>query len=68
MGIIKPAGIGIGLIGFIGLLNGCTEVLVPGAMTGGGEYFHWFEGQRFGFFKADIGNASEDVTQSFKCE
>ena len=41
MGIIKPAGIGIGLIGFIGLLSGCTEVLVPGAMTGGGEYYRY---------------------------
>ncbi len=67
MGFIKPASIGIGLIGFVGLLSGCTEVVVPGAMTGG-EDFHWFEGQRFGFFKADIGNASKDVTQSFKCE
>ena len=34
----------------------------------GGEDFHWFEGQRFGFFKADIGNTSQDVTQSFKCD
>jgi hypothetical protein len=34
----------------------------------GGEDFHWFEGERFGFFKADIGNTSQDVTQSFKCD
>jgi hypothetical protein len=34
---------------------------------GGGD-FHWFEGQRFGFFKADIGDTSQDVTQSFKCD
>ena len=33
----------------------------------GGEEFHWFEGERFGFFKADIGDTSQDVTQSFKC-
>ena len=33
-----------------------------------GEDFHWFEGERFGFFKADIGSTSEDVTQSFKCD
>lgn len=41
MGIIKPAGIGIVLIGFVGLLSGCAEVVVPGAMTGGGEYYHY---------------------------
>jgi len=34
----------------------------------GGEEFHWFEGERFGFFKADIGDTSQDVTQSFKCD
>ena len=34
----------------------------------GGDDFHWFEGQRFGFFKADIGDTSQDVTQSFKCD
>ena len=34
----------------------------------GGEDFHWFEGERFGFFKADIGDTSQDVTQSFKCD
>ena len=51
----------------MGLLSGCTEVVLPGAMAGG-EDFHWFEGQRFGFFKTDIGNTSEDVTQLFKCD
>jgi len=34
----------------------------------GGEDFHWFEGERFGFFKADIGDTSQDVTQLFKCD
>ena len=34
----------------------------------GGKDFHWFEGERFGFFKADIGNSSRDVTQSFACD
>jgi hypothetical protein len=29
------------------------------------EGFHWFEGKRFGFFKADFGNDSEDITPSF---
>jgi hypothetical protein len=34
----------------------------------GGENFHWFEGKRFGFFKADFNSASEDLTQSFSCD
>jgi hypothetical protein len=34
----------------------------------GGENYHWFEGKRFGFFKADFGNDSEDLTQSFGCD
>ena len=34
----------------------------------GGDDFHWFEGRRFGFFKADFGNDSGDITQSFGCE
>jgi hypothetical protein len=34
----------------------------------GGENFHWFEGKRFGFFKADFGNDPEDFTQSFSCD
>jgi hypothetical protein len=44
-----------------------AETRLQDKLHWGGEDFHWFEGQRFGFFKADIGNASEDVTQSFKC-
>lgn len=174
MRINKQLAVGIGLIGLAGLLVGCTEVVVPGTMAGGGEYyryttanvakatlmgdvrqvttatrsalkrmdirhskvfvknncshpiyvavryltaksepehwqirgwfklasgqekhivdtsnryiyfyaetrlqdkfywggkdFHWFEGERFGFFKADIGNYSRDVTQSFACD
>jgi hypothetical protein len=34
----------------------------------GGDDYHWFEGQRFGFFKADFGNDSEDFVQSFGCD
>ena len=34
----------------------------------GGENFLWFEGKRFGFFKADFGNDLEDFTQSFSCD
>jgi uncharacterized membrane protein len=45
-----------------------AETRVKDKLYWGGEDVHWFEGQRFGFFKADIGNASEDVTQSFKCD
>jgi hypothetical protein len=41
MGVIKQAAAGIGLIGFMGLLMGCTEVVVPGAMAGGGEYYRY---------------------------
>ncbi len=37
-------------------------------MNWGGENFHWFEGKRFGFFKADFGNDSEAFTQSFSCD
>jgi Protein of unknown function (DUF3568) len=37
-------------------------------MYWGGENYHWFEGKRFGFFKADFGDASEDLTQSFSCD
>jgi hypothetical protein len=37
-------------------------------MYWGGKNFHWFEGKRFGFFKADFGNDSEDFTQSFSCD
>ncbi len=37
-------------------------------MYWGGENFHWFEGKRFGFFKADFGNDPEDFTQSFSCD
>ena len=65
MGVFKQAAAGIGLMW---VLNGCAEVVLPGTMAGGGDDFHWFEGQRFGFFKADIGDTSQDVTQSFKCE
>ena len=45
-----------------------AETRLKDKLYWGGEDFHWFEGERFGFFKADIGNASQDVTQSFKCD
>jgi len=32
-----------------------------------GEYVHRFEGNRYGFFKVDIGTALGDYTQSFDC-
>lgn len=31
----------IGLMGFVCLLAGCAQVVVPGAMTGGAEYYHY---------------------------
>ena len=45
-----------------------AETRLEDKLYWGGEDFHWFEGERFGFFKADIGSTSEDVTQSFKCD
>jgi hypothetical protein len=32
---------GIGLVGIIWWLTGCAEVVVPGAMAGGGEYYRY---------------------------
>jgi hypothetical protein len=112
MGVIKQAAAGIGLIGFIGLLVGCTEVVVPGSMAGGGEYYRYTTSNvaketlmgdvrqvtaaaKSALKKMDIrlhsvdpytdetvmsastaeldiviniGNTSQDVTQSFKCD
>jgi hypothetical protein len=45
-----------------------AETRLEDKLYWGGEDFAWFEGERFGFFKADIGNTSQDVTQSFKCD
>jgi hypothetical protein len=44
MRVIKQATAAIGLIGFMGLLVGCTEVVVPGTMAGGGEYYRYTTG------------------------
>ena len=44
MRIIKQVAIGIGLMGFLGLLVGCAEVVVPGTMAGGSEYYHYTTG------------------------
>jgi hypothetical protein len=44
-----------------------AETRLQDKMYWGGENFHWFEGKRFGFFKADFSNDSEDFTQSFSC-
>ncbi|MEJ2220954.1 MAG: DUF3568 family protein [Desulfobacterales bacterium] len=45
-----------------------AETRLQNKMYWGGESFHWFEGKRFGFFKANFGSDSEDFTQSFSCE
>lgn len=45
-----------------------AETRLKDKLYWGGEDFHWFEGKRFGFFKADFGNAADDLTQSFSCE
>jgi len=44
-----------------------AETRLKDQMYWGGNDFHWFEGQRFGFFKADFGHESGDITQSFGC-
>jgi hypothetical protein len=41
MSSIKQAMAGLGLFGFLGLLVGCAEVLVPGAFTGTSEAYHY---------------------------
>lgn len=45
-----------------------AETRLQNKIYWGGKNFHWFEGKRFGFFKADFGNDSEDFTQSFSCD
>jgi hypothetical protein len=45
-----------------------AETRLQDKMDWSGDNFHWFEGKRFGFFKADFGNDSEDFTQSFSCD
>ncbi len=45
-----------------------AETRLEDKLYWGGDEIHWFEGERFGFFKADIGDTSQDVTQSFKCD
>lgn len=39
--MIKSMTAAIGLMGFVCLLAGCAQVVVPGAMTGGAEYYHY---------------------------
>ena len=41
MAIKKLMAAGIGLLGCLWLLMGCAEVVVPGAMAGGGEYYRY---------------------------
>ena len=41
MGLLKQAVAGIGLFGFLGLMAGCAEVVVPGAFTGAGEIYRY---------------------------
>ncbi len=45
-----------------------AETRLKDQMYWSGDDFHWFEGHRFGFFKADFGNDSGDITQSFGCD
>ena len=45
-----------------------AETRLDNQMRWEGDDYHWFEGQRFGFFKADFGNKSGDITQSFGCD
>lgn len=45
-----------------------AETRLQDKMYWGGDNFHWYEGQRFGFFEADLGNDSEGFIQSFSCE
>ncbi len=45
-----------------------AETRLNDQMYWGGDDYHWFEGQRFGFFKADFGHESGDITQSFGCD
>lgn len=45
-----------------------AETRLKDQMFWGGNDFHWFEGQRFGFFKADFGHETGDITQSFGCD
>ena len=33
-----------------------------------GDLYQWFEGKRYGFFKADTGAAMLDFTQTFSCD
>jgi hypothetical protein len=37
-------------------------------LTWTGDMLHWFEGNRYPFFKVDMGTTLEDFTQSFNCE
>jgi len=41
MNSIKQAMAGLGLLGFLGLVAGCAEVIVPGAFTGASEAYHY---------------------------
>jgi hypothetical protein len=41
MGMRKILAAAIGLAGGIGLLTGCAKVMLPGAMAGGSEYYHY---------------------------
>ena len=38
---ILATGMGLMVWGFIWLMTGCTEVVVPGTMAGGGEYYRY---------------------------
>lgn len=41
MGMRKLIAAGVGLMGGLWLLSGCSKMMLPGAMTGGSEYYHY---------------------------
>jgi uncharacterized membrane protein len=45
-----------------------AETRLKDELFWGGENYHWFEGRRFGFFRADFGSFTKNLTQSFNCD
>lgn len=44
------------------------ETPLNNKLTWAGDMLHWFEGNRYPFFKVDMGTALKDFTQTFNCE
>ncbi|MGD2184554.1 MAG: hypothetical protein PVI71_00445 [Desulfobacterales bacterium] len=64
MRVIKMAAAGIGLIGMTEALAGCAEVLVPGTMAAGGEYYRYTTSHKAkGTLMGDVRQIT-DATQS----